>query len=195
MPSRPCWSSPAPTSPSTTSPAPEQPSGRPATSCACDPASAPCPPRSRSCGRGSTTPLRPLLTYIYPTYAVPALLELAHAYVALDDVAGARAALRQAGDVLRLRPDLGTLPAQVQELRSRLDRVPAAVPGSSSLTTAELRLLPLLATHLSFTEIGQRLFLSKHTIKTQAISIYRKLGASSRSEAVQRVREVGLLGS
>jgi LuxR family maltose regulon positive regulatory protein len=140
-------------------------------------------------------PLRPLLTYVYPTYAVPALLELAHAYFALNDVAGARAALRQAGDVLRLRPDLGTLPAQVQELRSRLDRAPAAVPGSSSLTTAELRLLPLLATHLSFTEIGQRLFLSKHTIKTQAISIYRKLGASSRSEAVQRVQEVGLLGS
>jgi LuxR family transcriptional regulator, maltose regulon positive regulatory protein len=66
---------------------------------------------------------------------------------------------------------------------------------SSSLTTAELRLLPLLATHLSFTEIGQRLYLSKHTIKTQAISIYRKLGVSSRSKAVQRVQEVGLLGS
>jgi LuxR family maltose regulon positive regulatory protein len=65
--------------------------------------------------------------------------------------------------------------------------------GASSLTTAELRLLPLLATHLSFTEIGQRLYLSKHTVKTQAISIYRKLGTSSRSEAVQRVQEVGLL--
>jgi LuxR family transcriptional regulator, maltose regulon positive regulatory protein len=141
------------------------------------------------------TPLRPLLTYVLPTYAVPALLELAHVYFTLDDVAGARAALRQAGDVLRLRPDLGTLPAQVQELQSRLDSVPAAGPGSSSLTTAELRLLPLLATHLSFTEIGQRLFLSKHTIKTQAISIYRKLGASSRSQAVQRVQEAGLLGS
>jgi LuxR family maltose regulon positive regulatory protein len=140
-------------------------------------------------------PLRPLLTYAMPTYAVQALVELARTYVALDDVAGAQAALRQAGDVLRLRPDLGTLPAQVQELRSRLDSVPAAVPGSSSLTTAELRLLPMLATHLSFTEIGQRLYLSKHTVKTQAISIYRKLGASSRSEAVQRVQEVGLLGS
>jgi LuxR family maltose regulon positive regulatory protein len=122
-------------------------------------------------------------------------VELAHAYVTLNDVAGARAALRQAGDVLRLRPDLGTLPAQVQELRSRLDGGPAAVPGSSSLTTAELRLLPLLATHLSFTEIGQRLYLSKHTVKTQAISIYRKFGASSRSEAIQRVQAAGLLGS
>ena len=142
-----------------------------------------------------SAPLRPLLTYILPTYAVQALLELARAYLTLSDVAGARAALQQAGDVLRRRPDLGTLPAQVEELRSRLDSIPAAVPGSSSLTTAELRLLPMLATHLSFTEIGQRLYLSKHTVKTQAISIYRKLGASSRSEAVQRVQEVGLLGS
>jgi hypothetical protein len=60
---------------------------------------------------------------------VQALLELARAYFTLDDVAGARAALRQAGDVLRLRPNLGTLPAQVEELWSRLDSVPAAVPG------------------------------------------------------------------
>jgi hypothetical protein len=42
-------------------------------------------------------------------------------------------------------------------------------------------------------EIGQRLYLSKHTVKTQAASIYRKLGASSRSEAVQRLQEIGLL--
>jgi LuxR family maltose regulon positive regulatory protein len=63
----------------------------------------------------------------------------------------------------------------------------------STLTTAELRLLPLLATHLHFSEIGQRLSNSKHTVKTQAVSIYRKLGVSSRSEAVQRLQEIGLL--
>jgi LuxR family maltose regulon positive regulatory protein len=103
-----------------------------------------------------------LLTYALPTYAVQAPLELAHAYCTLDDVAGARAALRQAGDVLRLRPDLGTLPAQVQELRSRLDSAPG---GRSRVLVADHR------------------------------SIYRKLGASSRSEAVQRVQAVGLLGS
>ena len=55
------------------------------------------------------------------------------------------------------------------------------------------RLLPLLPTHLSFREIGERLFVSTNTVKTQAISIYRKLGASSRSEAVRRASEVGLL--
>jgi LuxR family maltose regulon positive regulatory protein len=52
----------------------------------------------------------------------------------------------------------------------------------------------MLATHLSFPEIGERLFVSRHTVKTQAMSIYRKLGASSRSEAVRKAEETGLLG-
>jgi LuxR family transcriptional regulator, maltose regulon positive regulatory protein len=58
-----------------------------------------------------------------------------------------------------------------------------------------LRLLPLLATHLTFREVGQRLYISQNTVKTQAISIYRKLGVSSRSQAVQRVQEIGLLAA
>jgi len=71
-------------------------------------------------------------------------------------------------------------------------RGPSA-PGASALTAAELRLLPLLATHLPFPEISGELFVSRNTIKTQANSIYRKLGASSRSQAVARARELGLL--
>ena len=49
-----------------------------------------------------------------------------------------------------------------------------------------------MSTHLSFREIGGRLFVSRHTVKTQAISVYRKLGVSCRSEAIERVREFGL---
>jgi LuxR family transcriptional regulator, maltose regulon positive regulatory protein len=138
--------------------------------------------------------LRPLLTHGLPTYAVQALLELARAYLTLNDAAGAGAVLGQARDVLQLRPDLGTLPAQLEELRSKLDLARAALPASSSLSTAELRLLPLLSTHLTFREIGERLYVSQNTVKTQAISVYRKLGASSRSEAVRRLQEIGLLG-
>ena len=62
-----------------------------------------------------------------------------------------------------------------------------------SLTGAELRLLPYLATHLTFPEIGNRLFLSRNTVKTEAVSIYRKFGASSRSQAIERAIEVGLI--
>ncbi len=61
------------------------------------------------------------------------------------------------------------------------------------LTGAELRLLPLLSTHLSFREIAERLFVSRNTVKTQAISVYRKLGATNRSEAIARVAELGLI--
>jgi LuxR family transcriptional regulator, maltose regulon positive regulatory protein len=55
------------------------------------------------------------------------------------------------------------------------------------------RLLPLLSTHLSFPEIAAEMFLSRNTIKSEANAIYRKLGASSRSQAVARSRELGLL--
>ena len=51
----------------------------------------------------------------------------------------------------------------------------------------------LLSTHLSFPQIAGEMFLSRHTIKSQAMSIYRKLGATSRSQAVGRSRELGLL--
>ena len=140
------------------------------------------------------TRLRPLLTYALPYLAVQTLLELGRASLALDDAAGARVVLRQARDVLQRRPDLGILPAQVDELWSKLDRTRGGTVGFASLTTAELRLLPLLPTHLTFREIGQRLFVSQHTVKTQAMSIYRKLGVSSRSQAVQRAQQLGLGG-
>jgi len=62
-----------------------------------------------------------------------------------------------------------------------------------ALTAAELRLLPLLTTHLSVMEIAAELFLSPHTIKAQMRSIYRKLEATTRNQAVSRARELGLL--
>jgi LuxR family transcriptional regulator, maltose regulon positive regulatory protein len=68
------------------------------------------------------------------------------------------------------------------QLRSKVDTSRGGTVGVSSLTPAELRLLPLLSTHVSFREIGEGLYVSQHTVKTQAISVYRKLGASSRSQ-------------
>jgi LuxR family maltose regulon positive regulatory protein len=138
--------------------------------------------------------LRPLLTSAIPQHAVQTLLELGRAHLALDDVAGAKAVLRQARDILQLRPDLGVLPAQVQELWARLEAASEASRGASSLTTAQLRVLPLLPTHLSYLEIGSRLYISHNTAKAHAMAIYRKLGVSSRSQAVERAQQLGLLG-
>jgi LuxR family maltose regulon positive regulatory protein len=140
-----------------------------------------------------TTRQRTLLTHAMPWLAVQTLLELGRAYLALDDAAGARAVLRQANDVLQQRPGLGRLVGQADELDAKLDMLRGSTVGASGLTTAELRLLPLLPTRLTFAEIGERLYVSRHTVKSQATSVYRKLGASSRSEAIRRMQEIGLL--
>ena len=81
----------------------------------------------------------------------------------------------------RVRTDLG-----VQ--RRREERV-----VDLGLTPAELRVLELLPTHFTLEEIGAELFVSRHTVKSHAVSIYRKLGVSGRSAAVERVQFLGLL--
>jgi DNA-binding NarL/FixJ family response regulator len=107
------------------------------------------------------------LTYALPHFAVQARIELAHVHLALADLAGARTLMREVDGLLRRRPGLGTLTGQAQALRAQLAKERgSSVPSASALTAAELRLLPLLSTHLSFPEIAGELFLSRHTIKT-----------------------------
>ncbi len=138
--------------------------------------------------------VRPTLTYALPHLAVQARIELARVHLGLADIAGARTLVREIDAVLRRRPALGNLVGEARALRTRLaSERGSATPGASALTAAELRLLPLLLTHLSFPEIAAELFLSPCTIKSQATSVYRKLGASSRSQAVALAQELALL--
>ena len=64
---------------------------------------------------------------------------------------------------------------------------------ATPMTPAEMRVLRYLPTHLTFAAIADELFVSRNTVKTQAISIYRKLGVSSRGPAVDAARSLGLL--
>ena len=128
-----------------------------------------------------------------PWAAVQVRLELGRVYLAMADPAGARTVLREAESIFRHRSDLGVLRTQLDEFRLVAQGAPIAAPGVSTLTSAELRLLPYLSTHLTFPEVGDRLYVSRHTVKSQAISIYRKLGVSSRGEAVQQAAKLGLL--
>jgi LuxR family transcriptional regulator, maltose regulon positive regulatory protein len=138
--------------------------------------------------------LAPSLTHAIPWLSLQVRLELIRAYVTLRDRDGAQARLAEAEDILSVRPAAGVLGEQVAKLQVETDAMPQTATGSKSgLTGAELRLLPLLSTHLSFREIGERLFVSRNTIKTQAISVYRKLGVSSRSDAISRAGELGLV--
>ena len=138
--------------------------------------------------------LTPRLTEALPWLAVQTRLELARAYVTLRDAEAARAVLAEVLEILRRRPALGILPEQASELVLEVEAMWAADErNGAGLTRAELRLLPLLATHLSFREIGARLYVSRNTVKTQAISVYRKLGVSSRSDAIDHAARLGLV--
>ena len=64
-----------------------------------------------------------------------------------------------------------------------------------ALTKAEMRVLQLLATHLSLGEIGEELYTSRNTVKSQVAAIYRKLQCTTRTEAVARARDLDLLRS
>ena len=137
--------------------------------------------------------VRPLASYALPSTTVFALLEVAQAYLALADPAGAGAAVAEAERILKRRPDLGALAEQLAEMRRRSHGSAASLAGPSTLTPAELRVLPMLSTHLKFEEIAARLFVSRHTVKSHVVSIYGKLGVSNRGEAVERSIEIGLL--
>jgi LuxR family maltose regulon positive regulatory protein len=137
--------------------------------------------------------LRPILTYAYPVLSLEALLQLAEADLLLADSAGARSVMRQVRDILRQRPALESLAKRADALHDRLDSIATSGLGATTLSAAELRLLPYLATHLTFGDIAERRFVSRNTVKTQAASIYRKLGVTSRTEAVERCVSAGLL--
>ena len=138
--------------------------------------------------------LRPILSYAFPSISVQTRLELARVQVASSDAAGARTLLAEVNEILAHRPDLGVLGQQARELGAHVGTIRSGrSAGPSTLTGAEIRVLNLLPTYLSFREIGTRLFVSPNTVKSQAISIYRKLGVTSRSEAVQTSRRMGLL--
>ena len=116
-------------------------------------------------------------------------------YWATGDQSTARHLLREIDDILLNRPALGVLVEEVSEFRRMVtSSVQVGAIGGSPLSPAELRLLPYLQTHLTFGEIGERLFVSRNTVSTEVASIYRKLGVSSRNDAVQQATAIGLLG-
>ena len=106
------------------------------------------------------------------------------------------AALLQ-GTARVLSGDLDGGDAAFQDVMSMREEAGAAEDFAVALcersTAAELGLLLILATHLSFPQIAEQMSLSRHTVKAEATSIYRKLGASSRNQAVTRARDLGLL--
>ena len=129
-----------------------------------------------------------------PWYVAEVRIVLARAALRLSDVAGARALVEGAALAVRATPDAPVLAAWLEDASAQVEAyATSAIMTPATLTTAELRILALLPTHLSFREMGSRLYVSPNTVKTQAQAVYRKLDASSRSEAVARANDLGLL--
>ena len=136
--------------------------------------------------------LRAGLTEAVPWLAVGTNVELARLALTQSDAAGARTLLAEADQILDRFPSFGRLAGDVMLLRQQTNASASGVVGATALTAAELRLLPYLSTYLSFREIGERVGVSANTIKSQTMSIYRKLDVSSRGDAIARAAAIGL---
>jgi len=132
-------------------------------------------------------------------------LDLAQALLALARLergrrrhAEARSLIREARAVLSMCPDPGRLRQLLEKTERALQLSPTRRPASelavdAELSERELTILRLLASDLSQREIGSELYISLNTVKGHTRSIFRKLGVSSRAEAVARGRELYLI--
>jgi LuxR family maltose regulon positive regulatory protein len=126
-----------------------------------------------------------------PWPTLEALLLLAEVLLALGDGTAADL-LDEAYDLLASLPD-GAEPQRARVRRLGQDL--SGRPGESSLeplTEREVTVLRLLRGTLSLREIGQELHLSPNTIKTHTRVIYRKLGVSTRRQAVEQGHRLGI---
>jgi LuxR family maltose regulon positive regulatory protein len=132
-----------------------------------------------------------LLDHMVPHAWMGLLTHVVLGEVAVErcDMAVAEAHASSAAALLQRYPDAGILRRRAGRLRSAVESTRIAEP----LTPAEHRVLELLPTHLTEAQMAEQLFVSHNTVKSHLKSLYRKLGASSRAEAVACARETGSL--
>jgi LuxR family transcriptional regulator, maltose regulon positive regulatory protein len=135
-----------------------------------------------------------MLSTVAPWITVESRIFLARAFLMLGDIALARLLVREGQELVALIPDGEPLRDRLADLErsAGAEEIPLGVLAVP-MTPAEMRVLRYLPTHLTFAAIAEELFVSRNTVKTQAISIYRKLGVSSRDPAVVAARALGLL--
>jgi LuxR family maltose regulon positive regulatory protein len=122
-----------------------------------------------------------------------ALLHLARADQARGARRDARRRLEAARRILAVHRETGIVGALGVDTEQRLiARRPGPQPGAK-LTESELRVLRLYELGLSRAQVAAELFVTTNTVKTHSRAIYRKLGVTSRVDAVERGGELGLL--
>ncbi len=131
-----------------------------------------------------------------PWFAAETKILHARSSLALGLFVDAREQLAGAARIARRMPDAAVFTPWFDRAWEQFDdRAENALIGVATLTAAELRVLRFLPTHYAFHEIATQLHVSSNTVKTHVHAVYRKLDASSRSEAVANATRAGLLGS
>jgi len=128
-----------------------------------------------------------------PWFAAQTRKVLAAAFIELEWPAEARKMVAEARKLIANDADAVRYHRRLDELAAEVARGNGSITGGEALSTAELRTLQYLQTHLTQQEIAERLHLTRNTIHTHATAIYRKLGVTSRSEAVKAGHRHGLL--
>jgi ATP/maltotriose-dependent transcriptional regulator MalT len=128
-----------------------------------------------------------------PLLVIQVLLALTAALGTRGAANEGRRALGEAKDLIDACADPGILADRWEEVSRSLAASTRPIVDGTELTKRELEILRTLPTRLSQREIGRRLFVSYNTVHSHIRSIYRKLGVSSRVDAVRRAREEGLL--
>jgi LuxR family maltose regulon positive regulatory protein len=151
----------------------------------------------------------------FPWFAAYAAVVLGELLLDLEDAGQGRELAAEAHrHLIRLLTE-GVLRSRLDALDARLDGVErrafasrgAGVPAAAAapaapaapaarpagLSEAEVRVLAMLATHLSLREIGEELYLSRNTVKSHVTAIHRKLGCATRAQAVTCGRALGLI--
>jgi LuxR family transcriptional regulator, maltose regulon positive regulatory protein len=122
------------------------------------------------------------------------LLALAPIHAARGDRAEARTVLAEARTILERYPDAGIFPELLERQARKLRaRKPREGQLDGELTLRELDVLRLLSGESSVRQIAQSLYVAPSTVRTQVKSLYRKLGVSSRREAVEEAHVRGLI--
>jgi LuxR family maltose regulon positive regulatory protein len=127
-----------------------------------------------------------------PWQGIQTRLILAQVEHRLGRIGAAAQLAREAGAALGRLPETTSLVGTLAAFENVLG---SFEPPAEALTTAEIRLLSFLPTHLTFGQIADELCVSVNTVKSQAKAVYRKLDVMSPHGAVDRATALGLLPS
>lgn len=133
-----------------------------------------------------------------PSQTARVLVALADALLAAGDRVAARDAVAEAREIADNEPVLPATLGRIEAAEERIGRGAARAARragtlSEALTDRELAVLRALQGPLTQREIGSELYLSRNTVKGYTKSLYRKLQVGSRSDAVRRGRDLGLI--